>query len=222
MVDLLVDMFIADQSLEVKPDLLVQKDSMMVYPSIMQKHGVSVEQFEASMRHYVDDGESYLEILGEVKKVLDAEVKRVSELIKKEVEERESRTLTEWWAVDSIRCMPAVDLKYDSYLRAVRWLVIGERKLGDWKFTDSLDTDIPQNSGWWLDNMFPQSRSFVDHFLKDIHKKVESPEETIGTDEIKLIKINKKDEKTGRKLRNDSKRKHSVNKEGIRPVELGK
>ena len=109
MVDLLVDIFIADQSLEYKPDLIVQKDTMMVYPPIMSRHGVTVEQFEASMRYYVDNGESYLEILREVKDVLYEKEKHVSQLIKNDVAERESRMLTDWWAIDSVRSMQPVD-----------------------------------------------------------------------------------------------------------------
>ena len=215
MVDLLVDIFIADQSLEYKPDLVVQKDTMMVYPPIMLKHGVTVEQFEASMRYYVDNGESYLDILREVKKVLNAREKHVSQLIKKDVDERESRILTEWWAIDSIRSMQPVDLRYDSYLRAVRWLVMGDRKLGDWKFADSIDTDIPQNSQWWLNNMVPQSREFIDVFLKYADEK-----ETSAQTKETLKKIDKKDEKTGRKLLDNVRRKRPSVKEGVRALEL--
>ena len=218
MVELLVDLFIADQSLDIKPDLLVQKDSMLVYPPIMLRHGVSVEQFEASMRYYVDDGESYIEILKEVKAVLYDKEKRVSQIIKKNVEERESRTLTEWWAVDSVRNMSAADLGYDTYLRAVRWLVMGDKNLGDWKFTDSLETDIPQNSKWWLGNMVPQQRKFLDHFLKDANK-VEAVSDAKETDGSKM-KTDKKDEKISRKLLDNSRRKRPGVKEGVRALEL--
>lgn len=221
MVDLLVDLFIADQSLEIKPDLLVQKDSMLVYPPIMLKHGVPVEQFEESMRYYLDDGESYLEILREVKEILYAKESAVARLIKENVEERESRTLTEWWAVDSVRSMPAIDLRYDSYLRAVRWLVMGDKKLGDWKFTDSLETDFPQNGIWWYYNMVPQSRKFVDHFLKDAYVEEEPAEAQDAEKTEKLNKItDKKDEKVSRKLLDNSRRKRPSVKEGLRSLEL--
>ena len=218
MVDMFVDMFIADQSLELKPDLIVQKDSMMVYPAIMLKHGVTVEQFEASMRHYVDEGESYQEILKRVKETLYAKEKQVAQQIKKNVEEKESRILTDWWAVDSVRSMPAVDLRYDGYLRAVRWLVMGDKELSDWKFADSLNTDIPQNGSWWLNNMVPQNRAFVDVFLKYAYKEEDTSEHTAETD--KITKIDKKDEKTGRKLFNNARRERPSPKEGVRSLEL--
>lgn len=218
MVDVLVDMFIADQSLEIKPDLLVQKDSMLVYPPIMLKHGVTVEQFEASMRYYVDDGESYLSILKEVKSVLNGKQDAVAKLMKQIEEEKRSRILTDWWAVDSIRCMTSAELKYDRYLRAVRWLVVGDRELGDWKFTDSLDIDIPQNGQWWHDNMVPQNRKFIDLFLKNANKE-EPVTDTLETEDKKKI-TDKKDEKVSSKLLDNSRRKRPGVKEGLRTLEL--
>ena len=63
MTRLLADMYLADQALEVKPALMLQKDSILVYPAIMDRHGVTLEEYEASMKYYMDDGDSYLQIL---------------------------------------------------------------------------------------------------------------------------------------------------------------
>ncbi len=219
MVDLLVDMFLADQAIDVKPQLLIQKDSMMVYPPIMEKHGVTIEQYEASMKHYLDDGESYIDILKEVKKVLNAREKEISALLKKDVEERDSRILTEWWALDSVRCMTGAELRYNSYLRSVRWMVMYNEPLGSWKVTDSLMLDIPQNAQWWTNNIVPAQRKFLEHFLKDV-EKVEPKHDRIMEQEKDILKEQVKNEKVSRKLLDNTKRKRSGIKEGVRPLEL--
>lgn len=88
MVALMADMFLADQAIDVKPDLLLQKDSMLLYPAIMQMHGVTVEQYEASVKHYLDDGEKYLDILRAVKKTLNAKEKELSAILKFQVDRK--------------------------------------------------------------------------------------------------------------------------------------
>ena len=66
--------------------------------------------------------------------------------------------------------------------------------------------------------MVPQSREFVDIFLKDAYKEVPSAQTTeiLETEKLK----DKKDEKTGRKLLDYARRKRPSVKEGVRSLEL--
>ena len=69
--------------------------------------------------------------------------------------------------------------------------------------------------------MVPQSRKFVDHFLKDAYVE-EEPAEAQDAEKIeKLNKLtDKKDEKVSRKLLDNSRRKRPGVKEGVRALEL--
>ena len=199
MTRLLADMYLADQALEVKPALMLQKDSILVYPAIMDRHGVTLEEYEASMKYYMDDGDSYLQILRDVKKLLSAREKELTQLVKAEVDERDSRKLQSWWALDSIKVLTPQELVYDPYLRSIRWIVMQNENLYKWQFHETVNEDWPANAKWWENTLVTPAREFKERFLKDINKK----EETV------------KNEKTGGKLLSDPGQRKALVKKRI-------
>ena len=182
MINLMADMYLADRALEVRPNLMLQKDSILVYPAVMDKHGVTIEEYEASIRYYMDDGDSYIQILRDVKKMLSNREKELSQLVKAEVEERDSRKLQPWWALDSIKVLSPQELVYDPYLRSVRWIVMQNEQLYNWQFHEPVNEDWPANAKWWANTLVPPTREFKEVFLKNINKKeeTESNEKTGG------------------------------------------
>ena len=201
---LLADMLLADQSLESKYNLLNQKDSILIYPSIMRKYGVTVEQYEASVKYYMNEGDSYLKIVKETKKILSDKEKALSALMRKEVEEKNSRTIQPWWAIDTLKRISPDKLKYYPYLRTLRWLVLTEDNPREWKMMDSAVEDIPQNSQWWMNTLVPPQRKYYEFMLLGVDRK-EGKIESI--DKNKEIKSN---EKVGRKLSGNTKLRRAV------------
>jgi len=57
------EIYLADQALETKPELKMQTDSILVYPAIMERNGYTLEMYEKSMRYYMQEGDSYSNIL---------------------------------------------------------------------------------------------------------------------------------------------------------------
>lgn len=199
MSELLADMLLADQSLVTKFNLMNQKDSILIYPSIMRKHGVTAEQYEAAVKYYLDDGDSYLNIVKETKRILSDKEKELSEIMKLEAEERDSRTINAWWAIDTLKAISPDKLKYYPYLRSLRWLVLSEDNNGEWMMTEPAIEDIPQNPQWWMNTLVPPQREFHEFIILGVDKREEKLD---STDKNKEIKSN---EKVGRKLSGNTK-----------------
>ncbi len=210
MSEVLADIFLADQVIESVPSLNIQKDSMMVYPEIFEKHGVTFESFEASVRYYLQEDDSYLSIIKGAKKILSDREHELSMMLKAEKKEKEYRELKSWWAVDSIRAFTPDKLSYNKYLRSVRWLIMKDEDLQEWKFMDSAIVDIPQNPQWWTNTLFPVKRDFKDVFkeeLEKINQKREKSEKSIV-----------EHEKIGSKLPGDTKFRKVFNKARVSDI----
>ena len=207
---LLADMLLADQSLESNFNLMNQKDSILIYPSIMRKHGVTVEQYETSVKYYMDEGDAYLKIVKQTRSILSDKEKALNEIMKKEVEEREKRTIHPWWAIDTLKNISPDKLKFYPHLRSLRWLVLTEDNPREWKMSDPTVEDIPQNSQWWMNTLVPPQRKYYEFMLYGTDKRIES---------IDKNKENKRNEKVGRKLSGNPKLKRAAIEKRIPTVE---
>ena len=210
---LLADMLVADQSLDSKFNLSNAKDSILIYPSIMKKYGVTVEQYEASVKFYMNDGDAYLKIVKQTKKILSDKEKALSALIKKEDEQKMSRSIEQWWAIDTLKKISPDKLKFYPHLRSLRWLVLTEDNPREWKMMDSAIEDIPQNSQWWMNTLVPPHREYYEFMLLGIDKKEKE------TESIDKNKENKSNEKIGRKLSGNPKLRRAAIEKRIPTVE---
>ena len=210
---LLADMLLADQSLETNFNLMNQKDSILIYPSIMKKYGVTVGQYEASVKYYMNDGDAYLKIVKETKKILSDKEKELSEIMKLEQDEKDSRTIHPWWAIDTLKTISPDKLKFYPYLRSLRWLVLTEDNPREWKMMDDAVEDIPQNSQWWMNTLVPPQREYYEFMLYGVDRKNEKIE---SIDKNKEIKSN---EKVGRKLSGNTKLRRTAGEKRLPSVE---
>ena len=176
MVYIVRDIYLADQYIQRTPHMLAQTDSLRVYSAVMEKYGYTFEDYENSLRYYLQEGKSYSNILLQAQRELEYVVEELDIIIQKEHEERlrkaEADVLEEdmpkieaWWAVDSVRALPATELVYDPLLRSVRWLVLQREKLDEWSIRDSAIVDIPQNPIWWINNLETGKRNYEDFYL---------------------------------------------------------
>ena len=210
---LLADMLVADQSLDSKFNLSNQKDSILIYPSIMRKYGVTVEQYETSVKFYMNDGDAYLKIVKQTKKILSDKEMALSALIKKDDGEKKSRAIEPWWAIDTLKKISPDKLKYYPHLRSLRWLVLTEDNPREWKMMDSAVVDIPQNPQWWINTLVPPQREFYEFMLYGIDKREKK------TESIDKNKENKSNEKIGRKLSGNPKLRRAAIEKRIPTVE---
>ena len=210
---LLADMLLADQSLETNFNLMNQKDSILIYPSIMKKYGVTVGQYEASVKYYMNEGDAYLKIVKETKKILSDKEKELSNIMKLEQDEKDSRTIHPWWAIDTLKTISPDKLKFYPYLRSLRWLVLTEDNPREWKMMDDAVEDIPQNSQWWMNTLVPPQREYYEFMLYGVDRKNEKIE---SIDKNKEIKSN---EKVGRKLSGNTKLRRAAGEKRLPSVE---
>ena len=201
---LLADMLLADQSLESKFDLLNQQDSVLIYPSIMKKYGVTIEQYEASVKYYMNEGDAYLKIVKQTKEILSEKEKALSDIMKKEDVEKNSRTIQPWWAIDTLKKISPDKLKYYPHLRSLRWLVLTEDNPSEWKMMDTAVEDIPQNPQWWMNTLVPPQRKYYEFMLYGVDRKV------VNKESIDKNKEKKSNEKVGRKLPGNTKLRRAV------------
>ena len=127
-------------------------------------------------------------------------------MLKKNQDEADSKVLKSWWAVDSIKSFTPDKLLRNKYLRSMRWLVMKDERLQQWKFMDSAIVDIPQNPQWWTNTLLPQTITFREAFMEEI-KKANEP--------IKKIEDN---EKAGSKLHRNTKSTKTFNKARISDI----
>ncbi len=179
MARIVAEMYLADQYIERDPDMMGQTDSLAVYPAVIERNGHTVEEYYASVRHYLQKDDEYNKILKsamasmeEYVKLLDEEVMRI---------ERIRRGPSKWWALDSVRKMNPSELLYDPVMRSVRWLVIPQEKLVKWSMGDSAVVDIPQNPVWWKNTLnVPLDRKFSTYFYGDV-------ESENGQEDMKIV-----------------------------------
>lgn len=72
MVDLYVDMFLADQWLRDHPDEREAADTTLFFDPVLRSRGYEFEDYEASVNHYLRDPEAFSEITERVKNELGA------------------------------------------------------------------------------------------------------------------------------------------------------
>ena len=69
------DMFIADASLEFKPDLYLGVDSLAVYPAIFEKYGYTTEQFLETQEYLISHPDKFSKLVEQMKNDWDSYAK---------------------------------------------------------------------------------------------------------------------------------------------------
>ncbi len=183
---LISEMYLADQFLEVNPSLKLQADSMLVYPVIMEKHGFTVEMYEKSMNYYMQEGESYNNILKDAKDLLTARQKTLKRLIKETQDKQAMSELHVWWAIDSARSVKPEEFLYDKLLRGVRWMVLRDELKQTWRMSDSAIVDIPQNPQWWKNVLSTPDREYKSIIVRSVDSKIDKEDLRNEKDRRKL------------------------------------
>lgn len=181
MARIVAEMYLADQYIERNPNMRGQTDSLAVYPAVIERNGHTVEEYYASVRHYLQKDDEYNKILKsamasmeEYVKVLDEEIIRLEKL---------RRGPSKWWALDSVRKMNPSELLYNPVMRGVRWMVIPQEKLVKWAMGDSAVVDIPQNPIWWENTLnAPLDRKFSTYFYGDTESEKGQDDMKVASD----------------------------------------
>lgn len=187
MVGIVKEIYLADQYIDQTPDIMAQTDTLRVYPAIIEKYGYTVEDYENSLRYYLQKDDIYLKILAKAKdelsEVADELDRQIAEI------ERIRRGPVKWWALDSVNRVAPDELLYDKMLRGLRWLVMPEKELVKWRMQDSAIVDMPQNPQWWKNNMEEQRRDFMDFFVRMTdEEKEKEKEKELGEEDEKELK----------------------------------
>lgn len=186
MANIVAEMYLADQYIEYNPDMRAQTDSLAVYPAVIERNGHTVEEYQASVRYYLQRDDEYNRILksamasmeGYVKE-LDVEIKRLEKL---------RRGPSRWWALDSVRKMNPSELLYNPVMRGVRWMVIPQERLVKWAVGDSAVVDIPQNPEWWKNTLnVPLNRRFSTYFYGDSEPEELQEDAKIASDSTAIV-----------------------------------
>lgn len=160
------EIYLADQALETKPELKMQTDSILVYPAIMERNGYTLEMYEKSMRYYMQEGDSYSNILKAAKERLTKREKELNRIIKEAKDVTQAKELEQWWGLDSVRSVNSEELVYDKLLRGIRWMVLRDEMKQDWRMSDSAVVDIPQNPQWWTNTLSAPVREYRSFFIR--------------------------------------------------------
>lgn len=144
---ILSEMYLADQYIERTPQLRGQTDTLVVYEALFRKHGYTSDNYKKSVEYYLQKGDSYKKLHQQAREILalrDGELKKLLDI--------KNGTLPKWWAVDTIKTIKIENLREDTYLRALKWIILQNAPVA-WQFKDSAIIDIPQNIKWWQHNI---------------------------------------------------------------------
>lgn len=146
MVNIIGDMYLADQYIEERPEFRAQMDSLLLYEAVAQRHGYTFDDFRTSIAYYLEQGDElkkmYLRARKNIMKKRD-ELEKINQQARFAEKDREST-----WMEDSLAGKHVNNLWKEPYLRNHKWLSGTESEDG-WKPTDSTAYDIPANAIWW-------------------------------------------------------------------------
>lgn len=146
MVNIIGDMYLADQYIEERPEFRAQMDSLLLYEAVAQRHGYTFDDYHTSIAYYLEQGDElkkmYLRARKNIMKKRD-ELEKINQQANVEVAEREVT-----WMEDSLAGKHINNLWKEPYLRNHKWLS-GTQAESRWRPTDSTAYDIPANAIWW-------------------------------------------------------------------------
>ena len=142
------DMYLADQYLEFHEKFRAQADTLILYEGIFNKYGYTYDDYQRSIKHYLQDGDVMYKIHVKAKQLLIDERDEVKRLIA-----IEDGKIIDWWALDTLKRREVNNLWKEPYLRNVRWLTQQELPISWNFFTDTTEFDVPMNSSWWQNNI---------------------------------------------------------------------
>ncbi|MBO4446608.1 MAG: DUF4296 domain-containing protein [Bacteroidales bacterium] len=109
MADVYADMFLADQWLKDNPSMRTKADTTYFYDAVFKKHGYTRKDYDASVRHYLEDPQDYAKILKKTSQRLQKKRRQVEKKLQelKAVQDRiNSITIPEegmWQKLSSCR-----------------------------------------------------------------------------------------------------------------------
>ncbi len=158
MVQIVKEMYLADQYIEHQPVLRAQLDTAQLYEGILNRYGYSFVDYQESVKYYLIEGDALKKIHIKARDELSAEKKRISALIDKNLDYRFA-----WWGRDSLKKKKDIDeLWKEPVLRSLKWLMYPQAK-SIRPITDTIPVDFPGNSGWWQRNVdLAQPHSMAD------------------------------------------------------------
>lgn len=179
MSDIIAEMYLADQYVQQTPSLMVESDSVLLYAAIMAKYGYTLDDYNSSIRYYLQDGDSYGDILRNAYSKLEKRERELEIITQSEEAAARGPRIEKWWAIDSLRSADPSELLYDRLLRSLKWMVLPDERLQEWTILDSAIVDIPQNPQWWANTACPPERAFHT-FMVNKEKTADKDEKNSG------------------------------------------
>ena len=146
MINIIGDMYLADQYIEERPEFRGEMDSLLLYEAVAQRHGYTFDDYRTSVAYYIEQGDElkkmYLKARKNILKRRD-ELEKINQQSRVMVSEREVT-----WMEDSLSDKHVNNLWKEPHLRNHKWLS-GTKAENRWKPTDSTAYDIPANAIWW-------------------------------------------------------------------------
>lgn len=147
---IIAEMYLADQYIDITPQLRNQTDSMLVYQGILQKYGFTQEEYVGSIRYYMGISNKMYKIHSAAKQIL---MKRKHEL-DKIAPAAISHPLMKF---NTSFNSDNVDTLFKNPLnRAMKWLT-APYSFGKIPFYRIDSSDTPVNAKWWNNNISIQT-----------------------------------------------------------------
>lgn len=202
LVQIVSEMYLADQYLENHETIRAMSDTLLVYDGIFAKYGYTFEDYKRTINVYLQDGNMMYKVYLKAQNILKKEKDRVRSIL-----DYERGLIIDWWALDSLKKRVNSDLWKEPFLRSVKWLSREDEAAG-WQFTDTTIQDIPQNPIWWENNIFLNIPGNKDTLYTILTMDYENALQRSKAEELKRLKKEEQKKRNREKEKNLNKKKN--------------
>lgn len=151
MSEIIVDMYMLDQYFSFNPMDRNMADSVNVYEGIFERYGYSSDIFQNSITHYLQKPDRLAKIYRKSKSKFETKREVLIELSNK-------RSVTRSAEINTVLNSSIKDLADYHYHRNLKWILSPDLIVPWTPIVKDAFFDTPQNSQWWIKNLF-----FLDH-----------------------------------------------------------
>lgn len=217
MSQIISELYLSDEYIEQNPEYRGQTDSLRLYPGIIKKYGYTMDDYERSIKHYLEDKETYKELHIKAKEILQ---KREEELtiiqIGRDKYLENQNKLNSWWVLDSLKSLTDKQIAKDEFLFILKNINQYNYNLNNhlFKSTDTSYLDTTMYPNMWNRLKFIDTTKFQ-MFKDTTTKKINDIKELKDITELKNDNIKELKRDNINELKNNY--TNNITKEAVKP-----
>lgn len=178
------DIYLADQYIKHDKDLNKQADTLLVYSPIFKKHGYTPEDYDQSIKFYLEQSDKFAEIFEGAQNILKARSNILEKILN-----QDSKILD---LLDTVNIKSSKDILYNDYYRTLNILFFKADTiiLENAPIIDSVIIETITNAFFLYDKLPSLDNPFnaIHPIFSDTTKVVKEPKDSLGIKSVTNLK----------------------------------